>query len=93
MRCAWIKIDIHQLAMRLWRLHGKWLSDLELRQWLKNHGYIATGGNWYTCDGEPAHLEKDEILQSQTRVTENGVTFIADPEEPPSHAPPSETTA
>ena len=88
MRCAWVKIDHHQLTLRLWRSQGKWLSELELRQWLKKRGYEWTGGNWYTCDGEPNHLEKDEILQSQTRITEDGVTFIADPEEGTKQAPP-----
>lgn len=81
MRCAWVKINLHQLTLRLWRSHGKWLSDFEVRQWLKNQGYTWTGGNgnWYTCADGPAHLEKDEILHIQTRVTENGVTFIAEP--------------
>lgn len=76
MQCAWVRIDTNQLTMRLWKSQEKWPSDTDLRLWLKDRGYTWRNGNWYTCDGAIKHLEPEEILESQTRVTEDGVTFV-----------------
>ena len=76
MKCAWIKIDTRRLTLRLWRTHGKFFDLFELRQWLKNGGCDWVGGQWFACAGAHDHLEADEILQVQQRVTEGGVTFV-----------------
>jgi hypothetical protein len=76
MRCAWVKIDTSRLTLRLWQLHGRWFSDVDLRAWLKDRGYNWRNGSWYTCDGPVNHLEADEVLETQTRVTEDGVTYV-----------------
>jgi hypothetical protein len=77
MKCAWIKIDTNRLTLRLWRTHGKWLDAWELRQWLNKSGYEWVGGHWYACTNGTGHLvEKDEILQVQQRLTEDGITYV-----------------
>ncbi|HSZ59466.1 MAG TPA: hypothetical protein VK797_27730 [Tepidisphaeraceae bacterium] len=76
MKCAWIKIDTRRLTLRLWRTHGRFFDLFELRQWLKNSGCDWVGGQWFACAGELCHLEAEEILQVQQRVTEGGITFV-----------------
>src|SRR5215469_1108893 len=91
MRCAWVKIDINRLTLRLWRLHGKWVSDGDLRAWLKDRGFTWRNGNWYMCPAPVQHLETDEIIEAQTRVTEDGVTFVTrEPPEPETPSPPAQ---
>ena len=86
MRCAWVKIDTNRLTLRLWKSQGKWPSDLDLRRWLKDRGYTWRNGGWYTHDGTANHLEAEEIIETQTTVTEDGVTFVIH-EPPDSHSP------
>lgn len=83
MRRAWIKVDLNRLTLRLWRSQGKWHTGMDLRRWLEGSGYTWGGGAWYLCEREPCDLEPDEIVEFQTRVTEDGITFIdRGPDEP-----------
>jgi len=91
MRCAWVKINISRLTLRLWKLQGKWASDADLRAWLKERGFTWRNGNWYTSPIPVQHLEPDEIIETQTRVTEDGITFVTrDPTDLDNPSPPAE---
>jgi hypothetical protein len=76
MRSAWIKVDLNRLTLRLWKSQGAWLTGSDLRQWLTTRGFTWGGGAWYICDQLPCELEPDEIIESQLRVTEEGITFV-----------------
>lgn len=76
MRCALVRIDRMKLAMRLFRALGHWPDDLELRQWLEENGLAWVGGSWFSCQGSPAALEPDEILEEATTELSDGITFV-----------------
>lgn len=76
MRCAWVKIDLDRLSLRLRVTLGRQFNDFEVRQWLERTGYKWATGSWYTCDGKTNPLLPDEVLARQTRETANGITFI-----------------
>lgn len=92
MRCAWIKIDLDRLSLRLRATSGRSFNDGDLHQWLTESGFRWVGGLWYTCPGEPGGaLRPDEILEKQTRETIDGVTFV-ERDVPPPHTPPAPRT-
>lgn len=76
MRCAWIKIDLDRLSLRLRATSGRSFNDWELHRWLTESGFHWVGGPWYTCPGDPGALRPDEVLEKQTRETIDGVTFV-----------------
>jgi len=76
MRHAWVKVDLNRVTLRIWRSQGKWYTGADLRRWLGERGYTWGGGAWYLCENEPCDLEPDEIVELQTRITEDGITYI-----------------
>jgi hypothetical protein len=87
MRSAWIKVDLDRVTLRLWKLQGVWLTGSELRQWLIGRGFTWGGGAWYMCARLPCELEPDEIIESQLRFTEEGITFVERTQSRPSLPP------
>lgn len=65
-----------KLAWRLFRTMGQWPDDSELRQWLGEAGFISVGGAWFCCQTNLAALDPDEILETATSETSDGITFI-----------------
>jgi hypothetical protein len=76
MRCALVRIDRMKLALRLFRALGHWPDEPELRQWLKDNGLIWIGGSWFSSNDGPTVLLPEEILESATTETSEGITFI-----------------
>ena len=76
MRCALVRIDRMKLALRLFRLLGHWPDEPELRQWLKDNGFIWVGGSWFSSKDGLGVLLADEILESATAETSDGITFV-----------------
>jgi hypothetical protein len=76
MRCALVRIDRVKLAWRLFRTMGHWPDEAELREWLRQAGFISLGGAWFSSEGDLAALHADEILETATAETAQGVTFI-----------------
>ena len=93
MRCAWIKIDLDRLSLRLRATSGRAITDRDLHQWLRDAGFHWVGGHWYTCPGNPDALRPDEIIEKQMRETIDGVTFV-ERDVPPTSGPsaPQEPT-
>jgi hypothetical protein len=91
MRCAWIKINVDRLSLRLRATSGRAFSDWQLHQWLQDAGFQWVGGHWFTCPSEGAGvLLADEVLDKQTRETIDGVTFVErDVRRPPGPAGPA----
>lgn len=65
-----------KLAWRLFRTLGHWPDEAELREWLRQAGFISLGGAWFSSQGGLAPLQADEILETATAETAEGVTFI-----------------
>jgi hypothetical protein len=86
MRCAWIKIDLDRLSLRLRATSGGSFNDWHLHRWLLDAGFHWVGGYWYTCRVDTSLLRPDEILEKQMRETIDGVTFI-DRDVPPPPGP------
>jgi hypothetical protein len=76
MRCAWVKIDLDRLSLRLRVSLGRPFSEWDVRLWLQSAGFTRATGAWYTCQGTLSALQPDEILARQNRETNDGVTFI-----------------
>lgn len=76
MRCAWVKIDVDRLSLRLRATTGRSFNDVDLHGWLRDAGFMEAGGQWYTCPADADALMPDEILERQTRETIDGVTFV-----------------
>ena len=76
MRCALVRIDRMKLALRLFRSLGHWPDEPELRQWLNDNGLIWIGGSWFSSNDIVTVLRPDEILESATTETSEGITFI-----------------
>jgi hypothetical protein len=76
MRCAWVKIDLDRLSLRLRVSLGRPLSEWDVRLWLQGAGFTWASGSWYTSQGSLSALQPDEILARQNRETSDGVTFI-----------------
>lgn len=90
MRCAWVKIDVDRLSLRVRATTGQSINDWGLHQWLHDAGFHWVGGQWYTCPGELDVLRPDEILEKQMRETIDGVTFVErDVPRPPGGAGPA----
>lgn len=76
MRRTWVRIDFTRLAMRLWQSQGRWLNELEIRQWLEDGGYSYATGMWYAFAGGQHRLEPDEIIELVNHETHEHVMFV-----------------
>lgn len=65
-----------KLALRLFRSLGHWPDEPELRQWLKDNGLMWVGGSWFSSRHDLGVLMPDEVLESATTETSEGVTFV-----------------
>ena len=65
-----------KLAWRLFRTMGHWPDEVELREWLRQAGFVSLGGAWFSSPGGSGPLQPDEILETATAETAEGVTFI-----------------
>ena len=74
-----------KLALRLLPALGHWPDETELRQWLKDNGLAWVGGAWFASHDGVSALRPDEIVESATAETSDGVTFV---DRRPSSAPP-----
>ena len=65
-----------KLGWRLFRTMGHWPDDAELHEWLRGAGFVPAGGAWFSSQGNLASLQSDEILETATTETTEGVTFV-----------------
>lgn len=65
-----------KLAWRLFRTMGHWPDEAELREWLRQAGFASLGGAWFSSRGGLDPLRADEILETATSETAEGMTFI-----------------
>lgn len=82
-----------KLALRLFRSLGQWPDEPELRQWLKDNGLMWVGGSWFSSTSGLSALRADEIVESATTETSEGITFVdRRPQVPPERRgmPPSD---
>jgi hypothetical protein len=72
-----VRIDLERLRLRLSAEQGRVLSDADVRVWLRDRGFHVEGEAW-ACDGPEMRgmLRDDEVTETITTLTENGVTYI-----------------
>lgn len=64
------RLDKAKLAARLRLTAG------EVEAWLIAKGFKPDGEHWHTDDGQITLIRPEEIIESRTRQTINGVTFV-----------------